>query len=399
MISKIRAAYNEAFTPERYQEFLKNLDEPLNNSLDFRVAETPLFVPKELKKQLLEACDHIISVIQKPNFKEVTARAVPAHQNVPNEDAHSMFLALDFGVCKNEAGEIMPQLIELQGFPSLYAYQVACAESFKQTFDIPENFDYLFGKSKAEYLDFLTKTLLNGHEPHEVILLEIEPHKQKTRIDFVATEKFTGIPSVCISKLIKEGKNLFYVDSNGAKIQVKRIYNRVIFDELEQRTDLKLQFDLTQDVDVEWAGHPNWFFRISKYTMPFLKNKYVPETRFLNEVNPIPSDLSKYVLKPLFSFAGQGVIFDLTEADIEAIPEDQKQNFILQEKVNYEPVLKSPSGDVKCEIRMLYLWPENSPNPVPVINLCRLSKGKLIGVRYNAEFDWVGGSVAFLEKD
>ena len=176
-------------------------------------------------------------------------------------------------------------------------------------------------------------------------------------------------------------------------VEILKIYNRVIFDELYQRTDLNMQFKFTDDLDVEWIGHPNWFYRISKYMMPFLKNKYVPETYFLHELRTLPSDLENYVLKPLFSFAGAGVIIDVTKEDIGKI--EDKSNYILQKKVHYEPVLKSPNDPVKVEIRMLMMWPKDAQKAFVVTNLVRLSKGKMIGVKYNKDKDWVGGSVGF----
>ncbi|MCI0446001.1 hypothetical protein L0152_22650 [bacterium] len=172
----------------------------------------------------------------------------------------------------------------------------------------------------------------------------------------------------------------------------------MIFDELIKRNDLKLQFYLTNEVDVEWAGHPNWFFRISKFSMPFIKSEFVPECKFLNEYKTLPPDLEHYVLKPLFSFSGTGVIFNLEKKDIESIPDDERKNFLLQHKVNYEPVIQSPDGWVKAEIRILFIWEEATTRPVPFTNLARLSRGEMIGVKYNKDKTWVGGSVCYFEK-
>ena len=233
-------------------------------------------------------------------------------------------------------------------------------------------------------------------DPKHVVLLEIEPELQNTYIDMLSTSVELEIPVVCVTEVIKEGRQLFYTNKSGEKIRIEKIYNRVIFDELYQRPDLKLNFKFTDDLDVEWIGHPNWFYRISKYIMPYLVNKYVPETYFLHELKEIPADLENYVLKPLFSFAGAGVIIDVTREDIDQIQD--KSNYILQRKVTYEPVLKSPNDPVKVEIRMLMLWPKEVEKPFIVNNLVRLSKGKMIGVKYNKDKDWVGGSVGFFEE-
>jgi hypothetical protein len=242
----------------------------------------------------------------------------------------------------------------------------------------------------------LERLLLNGHDPAEVILLEIEPMKQNTAVDFLATEAMTGIAAVHIGDVTRKGRKLFYA-RDGKSVEIKRIYNRVIFDELVKRTDLKLEFNLTEDVDVEWAGHPNWFFRISKFTMPMIKSRYIPECRFLSEFRQFPADLENYVLKPLFSFSGSGVVFHVTTDDIERIPDHERPNYMLQRKVQYLPVVQAPDGLVKVEIRLLYLWEPDAPRPRLVTNLARLSRGEMIGVKYNKDKTWVGGSVCFFE--
>ena len=143
-------------------------------------------------------------------------------------------------------------------------------------------------------------------------------------------------------------------------------------------------------------GTPPWFYRISKYTLPFIQHPYVPETKFLSEVNPVPQDLENYVLKPLFSFAGQGVVIDVIPADIEKITDPH--NWILQRKVKYADVIITPDEPAKAEIRIFYFWKDGEARPVATNNLARLSKGKMIGVRYNTNKEWVGGSLAFFEQ-
>jgi hypothetical protein len=395
MIPSLRSAYNASFTEEKYRRFLNDLTNEFNYEIEFRVSETPVFVDKQLKDRLINAGEEIIDVLIRPDFKDLSEKAIPLHLRVPNEDAHTSLLAIDFAICKDEKGDFIPQLIELQGFASLYGYQEWLADKYRKHFDIPSNFDNKFGYTHDEYLNRLKQVIIGKQQPENVILLEVEPWKQKTQIDFYVTRKYLGIEVVCLSEVIVEGRNLFYL-KDGKKTAIKRIYNRVIFDELVQRDDLNRQFNLTEDVDVEWVAHPNWFFRISKYIMPYLKNKFVPETYFVNELTNIPNDLENWVLKPLFSFSGQGVIFDVKREDFDNLKDPE--NFILQRKVTYAPAVISPTGEVKCEIRLLYLWDENEARPTLALNLGRMSKGKMIGVRYNANLDWVGGTTYFLEK-
>lgn len=398
MIQSVRQAYNHAFSPELYRHFLDKINADFPDQLDFRVAETPIFVPKSLTHKLLSACDDIINVITRDDFKSLTEPAIPAEQRVPNEDDHAQFLVMDFAVCKDDEGELIPKLIELQGFPSLYGFQPYLADQFRAHFPIPSHLTHLFNvDNNADYLERMRQLIVGDYDPAEVILLEIYPEKQKTRIDFVLTEKYLGIPAVCLTKIKKQGRHLFY-EKEGRMIPIRRIYNRLIFDDLRNFPDLQTDFRLTDDVDVEWVGHPNWFFRISKYTLPLLNGPFVPTSHYLADLSEYPADLENYVLKPLFSFAGSGVKLDITSTDLDAIPADQRGGYLLQRKVKYEPVIQAIDGLVKCEIRMLFIWPKGDTKPILLTNLSRLSRGEMIGVNFNKNKDWVGGTVCFFEK-
>src|SRR6476620_1239266 len=374
MIPALRKAVNENFTKEKYEAFLNELGNVYPGQLDFRVAETPVFIDQAFKKKALECCEKIVDIISDPNFKEYTKNAVPPHLNVPDENDIPHFLVFDFGICINDNGEYEPQLIEMQGFASLFALEILIPEISKKHFPVPEYLDcYLHGYTKETYIQLLKDIIIDKEDPENVILLEIFPRKQKTRVDFFATEDYIGIKMVCLTELIKEGKKLFYIN-DGKKTEVKRIYNRIIFDDLQHQTPEVQEKGkiLFEELDVEWAPHPNWFYRISKYTLPLIRHPYVPQTFFLNEIKQIPTDLENYVLKPLFSFAGQGVVIDVTPQDVENVKEPE--NWILQRKVKYSDVIKTPDGAAKVEIRMMYLWKDGWERPKPAINLARLSK-------------------------
>jgi len=394
MIPAQRQKYNQQFNTEKYQAFLSQLGEGYPE-IPFRVAETPIFVPQDLKEKLIAAGEEIIKLIKQSNFKALTQKAIPKDWNVPNENEQPHFLTFDFGICKNEAGALTPMLIEMQGFPSLYGFQHHLAKTFKSSFGIDDTVNhFLNGFTKEKYIALLKEVIVGKHQPEEVALMDVDAPNQKTAIDFFVTQKMLGIKILALEDIKKVGRQLFY-EEDGRQIQLKRIYNRLIFDEVANDTGIfENSFDPREELDIEWVTHPNWFYRISKYTMPFLKSEFVPETRFLNEVKTIPADLENYVLKPLFSFAGMGVIIDVHASDITSIKDPE--NWILQRKVNYEPVVQSPDGGVKAEIRMMYLWPDGG-EPQLCINLARLSRGKMIGVRYNADFDWVGGTIGFME--
>ena len=396
MVPSVRKEYNKNFTQEKYKAFLKELDDLYPAAIEFRLAETPVFVPKDFTEKMISASDAIIDLITDPAFMNITTGSIPEADKVAGSYGYPQTLVFDYGICTNSIGQPEPQLIEMQGFPSLYGFQVIYPDILRKHFNIPTGFtQYLGGYNRNTYTQLLKEVLLGSHQPENVILLELKPHEQKTRVDFYCTRDLTGIQPVCITELIKEGREIFYY-RDGKKTKVNRIYNRLIFDEFNARKDLGNIIDIREEADVEWVPHPDWFYRISKYTLPFITNPYVPETFFLNEVKQLPSDLGNFVLKPLFSFAGQGVVIDIHQEDIDKI--NDPHNWILQRKVNYADIIETPDAPAKAEIRLMYLWKEGAARPEPVINLARLSKGKMIGTRYNKDKQWVGGSVAFFES-
>ncbi len=396
MIEKYRKQFNDQFSLEKYQQFQDDIASDFDYLPTFRMAETPFFISNEFKSQLIEGCNDVIKLIQQDDFNKLTDKALELNTKVPNEDNHTTFLAIDFGICE-ENGEVVPKLIEVQGFPSLYNYQYVLYEKFRKHFPfIEELTPFINGISSEEYLEIIEEAICNNHPKVNVILLEIEPEKQNTKIDFYYCKRDIGIPIVCVTEILKKGKKLFYKNEFGNEILIKRIYNRVIFDELELRKDLNLSFSFSDDLDVEWAGHPNWFFRISKFILPYLKGKYFIETTLLSDLKEIPTDLENYVLKPLFSFSGTGVIFHVKKEDIEAVVE--KELYILQKKVNYIPIVQAPDAKVKAEVRVLCVWKKNEVAPTLLCNLVRLSRGEMIGVKFNKDKDWVGGTLGLFER-
>lgn len=397
MIATAREIFNQQFSESKYQQFLESLNREYQYTIPFRVAETPVFVGHEFAQKLFKASNEILDTLVQPGFGKTMDAALPQQYRVPNETDHTLFLALDFAVCR-ENNELAPRLIELQGFPSLFGYQDFLGNKFREHYRIPDHLHFHFGLDSAAYWKLLKEEIVGNHNPENVVLLEINPWKQNTAIDFLITQQQLGIHVLHIGDVVMRNEKLFY-EKGGREVPIHRIYNRVIFDELIQQTDLTSAFHLTERADVEWAGHPNWFFKISKYTMPFLKSEAVPKSTFLHEFKSIPADLENYVLKPLFSFSGSGVVFNVTPADIENVPVDQRHNFMLQRKVNYEAIVKATDGGlIKTEIRLLFIWKRGEARPQLVTNLARLSRGEMIGVKYNKNKTWVGGTVCFFES-
>ena len=389
MIPELRKKFNSEFTQEKYEAFLNDLNTSLKYPVDFRISETPLFLSDDLNKKILTACDELCKQVTNVEFKLLMKDAVPSHLNIPGETDHPEFFVFDFAVCQNNStGEFYPKLIELQGFPTLYAYQYFFERKIRDHFNIPENFTTYFNSiTPDKYVEMLRNVIVAEADPANVILLEIEPEKQKTRIDFAATEKLLGVREVCISDVVEHGKALFY-KWNGIEIPIERIYNRVIFDELS-RTEKNFNFDLNEELNVTWVPHPNWFYKISKYSLPVLKGEFVPKCFYLRDLSTYPDDLQNYVLKPLFSFAGLGVKIDVTKQMLVEIKDPE--NYILQEKVEYALLIETPDEYAKVEIRMMYFYDKE---PILVNNLVRQSKGKMMGVDFNKNKTWVGGSVA-----
>lgn len=397
MIAQLRKIFNSSFSIEQYDKFLNALDHDFPGAIEFRVAETPVFIEDSITRSMIDCCDYIIDFIKDEQFLTKTERAIPVDERIPNEGKHTHFIAFDFGICKQEDGTLFPALIEMQGFPTLFAYHAYYPEILEKYFELPSGYsNYLNDYDKEKYLALLRKVIVGDHQPKNVILLEIKPEEQKTKIDFYCTEKYLGIKPVCLTEVFLEEDKLYY-KLEGEKIQIKRIYNRVITDELKKRqAELGETIDFSKEYDVEWVTHTHWFYRISKFTLPYLNHACIPATQFLHELNEIPNDLTNYVLKPLFSFAGQGVIIDVTKEDLQQIKDPE--NWILQRKVDYAECIETPTGPAKVEVRLMYIWEEDADRPILVNNLARLSKGKMIGVRYNADKDWVGGSVAYFKK-
>lgn len=393
MISKYREQFNAEFSPEKYQNILESLKEKGGIYPQFRVSESPIFLTEEFVDKLHEACDSIITQIKNMSPEELDL-AIPDDCRVPNDTAQPHFFTIDFGICKNEAGEIVPQLIELQSFPTLYCFQKELQNAFVDEYPFLKPLKT--PKSDEEYYEELRALIVGDENPENVILMEIYPDEQKTNIDFYLTKKRLGIEIVCLTKIKKEGRKLYY-EKDGRKIEIKRIYNRVIFDEINKIPDLKTEFDFREDVDVKWITHPNWFFKISKFTLPKLKHDFVPKSYFLSDF-PESENLENFVLKPLFSFAGSGVNLNPTSADIQQI--EDRSNYILQRKVEYAPLFKDINGEFsKAEIRLLYIWNEDADRPKLMEHLIRMTKAAMVNVDFNKkDAIWIGGSTAFTGK-
>jgi hypothetical protein len=401
MISSLRRRFNDGFTPNKYSSFLRRVDEVSGTHVQFRLSETPCFFPKELLDRMAQDGEELVrQLVENPAYRAKSDEAVPAKFKVPNEAPHPMFVQVDFGLVKDARGQLQPKLVELQAFPSLYAYQGPLAEAYIDAYGLDGpgfrsssggQLKYLLsGLEGDSYRELLRRAIVGSNDPENVVLMEIHPHEQKTLPDFLLTEKMLGVRAVDITDIKKENRRLYY-ERDGKRLPIRRIYNRAIVDELE-RKNIRPAFDWRDDLDVEWAGHPNWYFRISKFSIPYLKHASVPKTWFLDRLEEIPNDLENYALKPLYSFAGLGVVIAPKKADIVAIPAEKRQHYILQERLNFEPIIETPFGGTKAEVRVMYIWLEEL---TPVLTIIRMGRGLMMGVDQNKNMEWVGASAGF----
>jgi hypothetical protein len=394
MIPSLRKQFNARFTPEKYQTFLQRIDDASGTHVQFRLAETPCFFPKSLLDRMTEDGKELIrQLVESPEYLARSEASIPAEFRVANEPRQPLFVQVDFGLVRDAAGELQAKLVELQAFPSLYAYQVTLAQNYIDVFGL-NRFEggeglqfFLDGLDEKSYRELLRRAIVGKQDPENVILMEIHPEEQKTLPDFLLTEKMLGVRTVDIQAIRKQGSQLYY-ERSGGRVPIRRIYNRAIVDEL-QRKKVKLGFDWRDDLDVEWAGHPNWYFRISKFSIPYLRHPSVPKTWFLDQLNEIPDDLQDYALKPLYSFAGLGVVIAPKKEDIEAIPGEKRAEYILQERLHFEPVIETPLGTTKAEIRVMYVWQEKLQG---VLTIIRMGRGLMMGVDHNRNMEWVGAS-------
>jgi hypothetical protein len=392
MDPRFRSLFNAQFTPALYDSYRRELSERLQCTFEFRLAETPIFLPGDFQCRIVRAAEEIVAQLSDPARIERMKRAVPERWNTPGIDALPNFTQVDFAVVE-ENGTLVPKLVELQGFPSLTAMQVAQRDAWVAALEKLDGLHgpwscWFSGLDRERFLDLVRRTIAGNHDPVEVILMDLEPRRQKTWPDFAATKMLFGIDAVDPRELTRKGSRLFR-----GNVHIKRIYNRVVFDELI-RNHIGLPFDYREELDVEWAPHPNWYWVWSKYSLPFLDHPAVPKATFLSDLARTPERLDLYVLKPLFSFAGGGVNMEPAAADLERVPVNERDQWCIQEKIEYARALRAPDGGVKIEIRMMFLRPDDEPKPILAQNLVRLSRGPMLGVDFNKQFTWVGSSIA-----
>ena len=406
MIEPLRSDFNARFTQAKYAELLQQLNLRTRTQIEFRVAETPCFFAPELIDRMVRAGIELTSqLFGNVRYMQESATAVPEAYRVPHEDAHPHFMAIDFGLVRDERGELQPKLVEMQAFPSIFGYQAELSQAYIDVYGLDSNLRYFLSDlDEAGYWSLLRETIVSSHDPKNVVLAEIAPETQKTLPDFRVHEQRLGIKTVDVAKLVKRGKKLFYRDeSTGQLVPIDRIYNRVIVDEVE-RKGITLPFDYRDELEVEWAGHPNWYFRVSKFSLPHLDHPTVPAAVFLDDwyagvgCDRLPEDRSQWVFKPLYSFAGKGIQFGPTDADLGAVPPHERHNYLLQERMHFEPVIQTPEGPTQPEIRILYVWPDGK-SMVPMMSLVRMGRGLMMGVDHNRDRTWVGSSAGlFLPK-
>jgi len=401
MIPSWRQAFNKQFQAANYRAMLTDLDKRSGTHVSFRVAETPCFLPKSLLDEMADAGAALTyQLLENSDYMAASLAAIPAEYRLNSKSAHPHFMTADFGLVLDQEGAFRPRLVELQAFPSVYAFQSLIGEAYKEHFGLDAKLNsYLGGHTEESFWKLFREVVVGDHDPAEVVLAEIQPERQKTLPDFLLTSRRLGIPIVDISRVEvtrSTGKTRLSYREDGKLRPIRRIYNRVIVDELIQKR-IELPFDYREDLDVEWAGHPNWYFQVSKFSIPHLQHETVPAAVFLHDWfagkgrERLPAERENWVFKPLYSFAGKGIQFAPSDSDLAAIPEGERYLYLLQERVKFEPVIRTPEGMTQAEIRIMYVWPDDG-KMTPAINLVRMGRGLMMGVDHNREKTWVGGS-------
>ncbi len=412
MIPELRANFNRRFDPRLYQKLLERMDRETRTHVGFRTSETPCFFPASLLSSMARAGAELThQLVDSPDYMRCSTAAVPDRYRVPNESPHPHFMTVDFGLVREADGSVAPRLVELQAFPSIYGYQAVLSRNMQEIFSLDERLRWFLSDLDDDgYWKLLRQVIVGEHDPEQVVLVEIDPEQQKTLPDFHVTEDRLGIATVDISQLVKQGNRLFYrrqdrKASHGPSgawsdlVPIRRIYNRAIVDEME-RKQVQLPFDYRDPLDVEWAGHPNWYFRISKFSLPWLDHSTVPRAVFLSDwyagggCDRLPQDRSRWILKPLYSFAGKGIVFEPSQQELDSIPPAEREQYLLQERMSFAPVIETPFGPTQAEVRILYVWPDQA-DLLPVLTLVRMGRGKMMGVDHNRDQQWVGSTAAY----
>ncbi|MEW6322728.1 MAG: hypothetical protein AB1635_16775 [Acidobacteriota bacterium] len=392
MIPALRRAFNEHWTEARYRAHLDALTNRAGEPLGFPVSETPCFFPAGLMAELGDVGAELVRQSLAGDAARAGEAAVPARYRGPGAGPHPAFLQVDFGFVRAAGGRLEPRLVELQAFPSLYGFQLAMAESYLRAFELDATLDpFLGGLDRAAYVRLVGEAIVGPHDPDTVVLLEIDPARQKTRPDFAVTEELWGVRAVDVRSVRPRGTRLVY-DRDGREVPIARVYNRVIPDELERR-GIETPFGWDADLDVEWVGHPEWYFRVSKLSIPYLRHPSVPRTWFLDDVDGLPAPREDLLLKPLFSFAGGGIVFGPSDEEIAGIPAARRHDYILQERLAFAPIIETPDGATQAEVRVMYVWTDRLR---PVLPLIRMGRGRMMGVDHNKGLRWVGASAGLM---
>ena len=401
MIEALRTKFNAQYTEEGYRRLLRFVDAAVRVPVGFRIAETPVFMPEALVDEMTEIGMELTQqLLQNADYLQTSTEAIPARYRVsePGGIQPPHFMTVDFGFVREADGSLGVRLVEMQAFPSVFGFQDVLGGAHIKAYGLdPALRWHLGGHESVSYWKLLREVIVAGHDPREVVLLDVAPEQQKTRADFQVYEDKLGVRAVDITKVRQRGRQLEY-ERDGRWTPVRRIFNRAIADEMD-RMGVQPGFNLQADLDVTWAGHPNWYFRASKFSLPYLQHKAVPRAVFLDawmkDPSILPLDPGETLLKPLFSFAGKGIQFAPAMAELTAIPEEQRAGYLMQERVRFEPVIATPYGPTQAEVRLMFVWPDGGQMQ-PVISMVRLGRGLMMGVDHNRDKAWVGGSAAFV---
>ena len=267
MIEALRQRFNGGFSQDAFLRVVRAVEDEVGGPIPFRLAESPIFLPGALVDEMRLATEAILAeIFAHPEYADRVRRHVPPQAFLPTRSDHPPFVQCDFALAEGDCGRVVPRLIEIQGFPSLYAFQHALCRAYQQAFALTSEVSFLGrGIDEGGFLALFRQAVLGGHDPETVALVDVHPWEQGTWPDFRLTQKLLpGLAVVDATEVLRRGDGLFYRE-RGREVKIARIFNRLVWEDV-RRVESEMAFRLGEPLDVEWAGEPGWFFQLSKLT-------------------------------------------------------------------------------------------------------------------------------------
>ena len=352
MIPALRHDFNTRFRPETFRTLLHSLDAIARTHVAFPVAETPCFFPASMLDEMSRiGIDLTLQLVNDPDYLARSLAAIPEAWRAADQNAHPHFLTADFGLVREHSGRLAPRLVEMQAFPSVFGFQWAVSEAYRSAFSLDPSLRYLLGGlDESQFWKLLARTIVAGHDPETVVLIDVDPANQKTLPDFHITADRLGIRIVDIAALE------VLDPSRDSPTQLDRVSATAI-------TAASFPFAASTIAPSSTSSSAGKSPSSSTTASPStLNGPAIPTGISTSASSPspsstippfrppsssttgsessapasksargpkesprdrLPADRDRLILKPLYSFAGQGILFAPTDDQLAAIPPAQ----------------------------------------------------------------------------